>query len=185
MITSSSSAIRQQSKKIDTIIKGFITEYELTQTPIEVSFRALLPELRTERFTHLIHTYPAKLLVHIPYFFLNNTIFSKPGDTVLDPFCGTGTVLLEALLAGRNALGADANPLARLIAEVKTVRCSDARLKKTLELILKIKDCDGIVPVPSVVNIDYWFNPNNKSSLSHILQSINEVQDQHLKNFFL
>ena len=34
---------------------------------------------------------------------------------MLDPFCGAGTVLLEALLSGKSAIGADANPIARLI----------------------------------------------------------------------
>ena len=37
---------------------------------------------------------------------------TRKKQTVLDPFCGTGTVLLEAVLSGRTALGADANPLA-------------------------------------------------------------------------
>jgi DNA modification methylase len=92
--------LKIEKSEIDFLIESFLTEYKLTKVPIEVSFRALIPQLkRTDRLTHLIHTYPAKLLMHIPYFFLNNNVFSKRGDTILDPFCGTGTVLLEAILA--------------------------------------------------------------------------------------
>jgi 16S rRNA G966 N2-methylase RsmD len=45
---------------------------------------------------------------------------SKPGQRVLDPFCGSGTVLVEAMAAGRVATGVDASPLAILIAKVRS-----------------------------------------------------------------
>jgi DNA modification methylase len=44
---------------------------------------------------------------------------SRRGDTVLDPFCGSGTVLVEARRAGRRALGVDLNPLAVRLARCK------------------------------------------------------------------
>ncbi|MCK5640973.1 MAG: hypothetical protein KAJ19_09260, partial [Gammaproteobacteria bacterium] len=52
----------------------------------------------------------AKLLV---------SAFSQPGDTVLDPFCGSGTVLHTAILSGRSAVGWDSSPLATLISSAK------------------------------------------------------------------
>jgi hypothetical protein len=45
---------------------------------------------------------------------------SAPGETVLDPFMGSGTVLVEARLLGRRALGADLNPLSADLAHLKT-----------------------------------------------------------------
>ena len=46
----------------------FVREYSKTSTPIAISFRDLFPEMnRSDRYTHLIHSYPAKLLVHIPF----------------------------------------------------------------------------------------------------------------------
>ena len=36
--------------------------------------------------------------------------FSFHGDTVLDPFCGTGTTMLAALKTGRNSIGVDIDP---------------------------------------------------------------------------
>src|SRR5690242_15642541 len=74
--------------------------YQRQRQAVSINFRELLPALNcADRFNHLLHPYPAKLLVHIPYFFLANDLLSKPGDTVLDPFCGSGTVLAEAQLA--------------------------------------------------------------------------------------
>ena len=45
---------------------------------------------------------------------------TKPGQRVLDPFCGSGTVLVESMAAGRAAVGVDASPLAILIAKVRS-----------------------------------------------------------------
>ena len=45
---------------------------------------------------------------------------SPPGGLVLDPFCGSGTVVVEAVLAGRRAAGIDANPLAIELTWLKT-----------------------------------------------------------------
>lgn len=41
--------------------------------------------------------------------------FTQPGDTVLDPFGGSGVTLVEALLAGRKGIHVDLNPLSEFI----------------------------------------------------------------------
>jgi DNA modification methylase len=43
----------------------------------------------------------------------------EPHSVVLDPFCGTGTTLVEAKLAGMRAIGLEANPFAHFAASVK------------------------------------------------------------------
>jgi hypothetical protein len=96
-----------------------------------VSFRKLVGWLKVgERATHYLHSYPAKLLPQIAHFFLATHVLSRPKEKVLDPFGGTGTVALEALLSGRDALYADVNPLAQLIANVKTNPIAPAELAK-------------------------------------------------------
>lgn len=45
--------------------------------------------------------------------------FSLPGETIFDPFCGSGTILLEGWLKGRNVIGVDLNPYAVAIARAK------------------------------------------------------------------
>jgi hypothetical protein len=51
-----------------------------------------------------------------------------PGETVLDPFCGTGTTLVAAMLEGRNGLGIEVNPFLSFATCVKTRRDHDLRL---------------------------------------------------------
>ena len=46
--------------------------------------------------------------------------YSRPGDVILDPFCGKGTTLLEAAVAGRQAVGSDISPEAVISARAKT-----------------------------------------------------------------
>ncbi len=66
---------------------------------------------------HGFHSYPARL--HPDTARLLVTGFSRAGATVLDPFCGSGTVLVEARLAGRRALGVDVNPLGIELSRLK------------------------------------------------------------------
>src|SRR5262249_30208950 len=67
---------------------------------------------------HGFHSYPARMHPLTARRLVE--AFSRPGDAVLDPFCGSGTVLVEARLAGRGAVGVDANPLAVRLARLKT-----------------------------------------------------------------
>ena len=50
---------------------------------------------------------------------LLNVMGLKPGDTVLDPMMGSGTVLIEATLMGINSVGIDASPFCRFMAQTK------------------------------------------------------------------
>ena len=162
----------------------YVRDYSAKKEPIPVSFRTLFPNLnKSDRYTHLIHSYPAKLLAHIPYFFLNNSYFSNIGDTILDPFCGTGTVMLEANLAGRNAAGADSNPLARKIAFIKTQKLDENLLNKTLEIIL-CKAKQQNVKIPEIRNRDFWFPIQTQTQLAKIRSAIGELVDNEYKIFF-
>ncbi len=66
---------------------------------------------------HGFHTYPARMHPITARRLVE--AFSQPDERVLDPFCGSGTVLVEARLAGREGVGVDANPLAVRLARLK------------------------------------------------------------------
>jgi 16S rRNA G966 N2-methylase RsmD len=68
--------------------------------------------------THGFHSYAGRM--HPSTARLAIARFSQPGQDVLDPFCGSGTVLVEAMAAGRKAKGSDASPLAVIIAQVRS-----------------------------------------------------------------
>lgn len=68
--------------------------------------------------SHGLHKYPAKFIPQFPKWGLTYDP-DTPASTVLDPFCGSGTTLVEAGLIGANAIGCDVSPLAVLITEAK------------------------------------------------------------------
>lgn len=67
---------------------------------------------------HGFHTYPARMHPQTAARLVRS--LSGEGATVLDPFAGSGTVVIEAMIAGRRALGTDLNPLAVRLAALKT-----------------------------------------------------------------
>lgn len=67
---------------------------------------------------HGFHAYPAR--AHPVTARRLVEAFCPPDGKVLDPFCGSGTILIEAMLAGRATVGIDLNPLAVMLARAKT-----------------------------------------------------------------
>jgi hypothetical protein len=64
-----------------------LRHYIQSGLPVAVNFRQLVPfSSGVDRSTHLIHSYPAKLLANIPLFFLNCSQVCSKNATVLDPF---------------------------------------------------------------------------------------------------
>ena len=77
------------------------------------------PKTDTKEYTHCFHTYPAMMIPQIARKLLNQ--HGVEGGWLLDPYCGTGTSLVEASLFGMHSVGCDINPLVRLIATAKLV----------------------------------------------------------------
>lgn len=67
---------------------------------------------------HGFHAYPARAHPVTARRLIEDLV--PEGGTVLDPFCGSGTVLVEAMLAGRATIGSDLNPIAVMLARAKT-----------------------------------------------------------------
>jgi hypothetical protein len=90
-----------------------------------------------DALTHGFHSYPARMHPSIAREVIAG--FSLGGARVLDPFCGSGTVLVEAAVLGRRATGVDLSPLALRIAEVHCQVRSPAECERflaTLELVV-------------------------------------------------
>lgn len=163
-----------------------LRRYAKRKRPQTVSFRKLVFWLKVgERATHYVHPYPAKLLPQIAHFFLAADCLTPRVATVLDPFAGTGTVALEAILSGRSAVYADVNPLARLIARVKTTLLSRAEVERAALIVRSRFNRLRRPSHPDVVNIDYWFAPETKASLSLLRRAIDEVPSDRVREFFL
>lgn len=67
--------------------------------------------------------------------------YTRPGDIVLDPFCGSGVTVAEALITERRALGIDLNPMATFITEMVTTPVSERALRRAFaEVERAVKD---------------------------------------------
>ncbi len=139
--------------------------------------------------THGILIYPAKFIPQIPQFCIQQ--FSQPTDTILDPFCGSGSSLLEAQLLHRNAIGIDINPLAQLISKVKTTPLNLQQFTEEYNLIEKfLTECSKNLStkeeiIPSFPNISYWFAPKVMQDLMRLQQYILDIKNPPIRNFFL
>jgi 16S rRNA G966 N2-methylase RsmD len=169
----------------DRHLQKLMRRYAKSGQPERVSFRQMASWLGGgERATHFIHPYPAKLLAHIPNFFLAGEMLAPRSGAILDPFCGSGTVLLEATLSGRRAIGVDTNPLARLIAEVKTTYLDEGKIRRSMSRLLS-RIPRMTAPAPNVVNLEYWFYPQTIAQLAKLAAAVKMIRDGALRKFFL
>ncbi|MBC8106988.1 MAG: hypothetical protein H7Z14_10395 [Anaerolineae bacterium] len=97
--------------------------------------------------------------------------YSKPGQVVLDPFCGSGTILHEAVLRGRCAQGWDSSPLATLIACGRLLGITNAESRALQELQHEVSAYGEDRPLlakplpsereqpemPRILNVESWF----------------------------
>jgi hypothetical protein len=86
-----------------------------------------------DTLTHGFHAYPARMHPETARVVLE--ALAPAGGVVLDPFVGSGTVLVEARVSGLRGVGTDLNPLALRLAGVKTRRVGAAARADFLALL--------------------------------------------------
>lgn len=127
---------------------------------------------------HGIHPYPAKFIPEIPRHLIE--LFSAQCSSgLLDPFCGSGTTLVEAIDLGFDAWGVDLNPLACLIARVKTTPLRVPLEPLALQIISHARSSmkDPSLEIPMIPHLDHWFEREIQQALTAILRGIEEVED--------
>lgn len=115
---------------------------------------------------------------------------SKPGDTVLDPFCGSGTVMLEAALKGRVAIGLDLNPYACLIAKGKSEGLArpapDALVRKIERLNKQIPALKATIKLDSVPSwVSSFYHPETLRELLSWVYLVKQKKDAYLLSCLL
>ena len=142
--------------------------------------------------THNFHSFPAKFVPQIPRIVINR--LSTPGSIVMDPFCGSGTTLVEAKLAGRHSIGIDINPISLLISKVKTTVLTKSQFLKIDKILEKIqkdfKECkmqnpEKFITIPEIYNLDLWFQRNVQIELGIIKKNIDAEKNTKVRNFLL
>ena len=133
--------------------------------------------------THGLYRYPGKFIPQIPCFLIQQ--FSKKYDIVLDPFCGSGTTLVEANLLHRSSYGIDSNPVARLITKVKTKKINIFHLPFFEDFKTDEAD-EGINEECEKFKYSYLFNPENLMQLLYLRKKIQSGNyDDDMKDFYL
>ena len=112
------------------------------------------------------------------------SIYGKEAKTLFDPYCGTGTSLVEGLLHGIDGIGTDLNPLARLIAEAKSNY--SINISQVSEYIERFnQEAYNLDPdMPEIKNMDFWFNDGIAIKLGKIRAFINSIENSDVKLFF-
>jgi DNA modification methylase len=151
----------------------------------EINFRERIADRRrTDYLTHAFFPYPAKFIPQIPRYFIKEYMHNH--HTLLDPFCGSGTTLVEAQMLGYESYGIEINPLGRLLTEVKTTPLNLTKFKVEYEKLIQRLESGEIEPlIPEFPNKDYWFPKHIQEELGKIRKSIEEVKDESIKKFFL
>lgn len=146
---------------------------------IDWSFR----KVKAKEGIHGLHPYPAMMAPPIAQTLIKE--LSNPYDLVLDPFCGSGTVIAEAMRLRRFAIGVDINPLALLIARVKANPLPMEKLKSTFKWLEKQWKILKHIEPPRFNNIDYWFKPEVQEKLAILKASIETLEDDEVREFCL
>lgn len=110
----------------------------------DLARKSRLPELSRfcfdrlvpERLTHYLFRYPAKF--HPPVARTLIEKFTNPQDVILDPFCGSGTLLVEALPLGRRIIGIDVDPVAAFVSHAKILPTSASRLQVATQKLFTV-----------------------------------------------
>ena len=139
-----------------------------------------------KEYTHCFHIYPAMMIPQIAREIIKR-YHTKNMKILFDPYCGTGTSLVEGSLAGMSGIGTDLNPLAQLISRVKVTPVNINQIKeykKDLKSYILDKTQEPY-SMPNITNIDYWFKPTQLQDLNIIKQFIDNIKDVNIKSFFL
>lgn len=155
--------------------------------------------IHAPRLTHYLFRFPAKFHPPVVHALLRS--YTTPGQTILDPFCGSGTLLVAAAADGRHAMGSDVDPVSVFIAKAKTHRLQPGRLRASWASLRPLLEAAArssseyedrrfidISPTeyektlsseslwtPQIPNLMHWFRRYVILDLARILHCINVV----------
>ncbi len=139
---------------------------------------------RTDYLTHGLFPYPARFIPQIPRYFIKEYMHNH--HAVLDPFCGSGTTLVESRLLGYNSYGIELNPLGRLLTQVKTTPVDTTVLSRALKgLPAYLADGSVRPTIPDFPNRDFWFPAEVQTQLGTLRAYIDTVRNEPVKRLLL
>ena len=138
-------------------------------TPLEnlnMNWReADLPERERTKHVHRLHPYLGKFIPQLVEIFLRK--YFRPGDTVLDPFCGSATTLVQANELGMNSIGCDISAFNVLLGKAKTMKYGLALLQEevndNIQRTVKFLESKALEPI----QLSLWDRDNRSYTTNH------------------
>jgi len=158
-------------------------------------------EAERTKHVHRLHPYKGKFIPQLVDYFLDShtdefkkNIYFSSGDVVLDPFCGSGTTLVEANILGLHAIGVDISDFNSLITNVKIGKHDLVNLKHEIQRITNCLDNfqkkrnilsfeNDLLIELSKYNSKYFPSPDYKKRIRNGEISENEYSKQREKEF--
>ena len=139
-------------------------------------------------FTHGIHLYPAKLNPHIARRLIK--LYGKNAKSIWDPFCGSGTTLVEGRIAGKSVYGNDINPTALEISMAKTQNYCIDDVSKLVEDLISSLETAKLLPLNKAIRksgftekkILDWFTSKNVREIATAMQLIDVISKKNDSN---
>ena len=136
---------------------------------------------------HKFHWFPGNFIPQIPAALIE--ILSSPGDTILDPFGGSGTTSIEAARLGRRSVYSDRVSACVFIAKAKSAALFLGLAPETRDRILEaitfdhtcVSDAVGANGEGSHPSLSLWYSPRTLAQLRYLWAAIErEVPEQRL-----
>ncbi len=106
-------------------------------------------------------------------------------EYVIDPFCGSGTTIVEAALNGYSGLGVDVNPMSAFIANTKCTHFSENDLSILRRHIKRFESYKlPKVNIEAYKDLEQYFTPENFNDLLAIKEFINTIDDTKVRDLF-
>lgn len=159
---------------------GFETQHDRMDNKLDLNF----PGTETQHATHSLHTYVAAINPPLAEAVIKHYV--PAGETILDPFCGGGGVLVEAVLSGRPVVGCDINPLAVLLSQVKTRHVSGKRSLPCYQKLLEEAEANvkrtTVDDVPELIR--FWYLEESLKPLRALQTAILRIKEKDLRELF-
>lgn len=154
---------------------------------IEKGKTYVIQQANPNNFTHNYFKYPCKFIPEIPRWAIKKYC-TQENSNILDPFMGSGTTLLESLIIGHNAYGADVDDVAKLITRVKTTIFDIEEIEYINNIFnminTNITNSDIEPIIPNIDNLEHWFPKENIILLGKLRVLIEQIEDKRFIDFF-
>lgn len=160
-----------------------------------------LKEADTTKHVHRLHPYKGKFIPQLVEYFLDShtddfkkEVFFRKGDIVLDPFCGSGTTLVQANELGMDSVGIDISEFNCQIsnAKVRKYNISDVqfeikRISDVLNNYLKSNNVgifeETLISRLNEFNSEYFPSPDYRYKVLNGIINENEYSEDKVNKF--